>query len=346
MCIRNSTQSSPIKNLVIHIGPDPQFSGGIASVIDSSLKMTIRNSEILNFASWAPNSFYGLSMSFRVALQLVKLRIRLQNRVIVHVHFGNFGSYLREGSLLILSIALGFDSFATFHGGKMNYIKRLRLARYFLRFLTERVDGIYFLNPNLKSLLLPDSSKAKVIVNPLPFRVEAEVSTKRERAILFAGVRDVVKGFDILLGAWNIIHKQFPEWTLYIAGPFGDFKSKITAEQTIDLGNLPRNEVIEILSKVAILCLPSRNEQSPMILWEAIGKNTCVVATSVGAIPWILGPSYPYLAVPNNVRSLADLLSKAITSDNEMLIRNMNKRSRVADLGNLSRMWEREYRVD
>jgi glycosyltransferase involved in cell wall biosynthesis len=83
-----------------------------------------------------------------------------------------------------------------------------------------------------------------------------------------------------------------------------------------------------------------------MILWEALGKNTCVVATSVGAIPWILGPSYPYLAVPNDVLSLAELLSKAITADNKILIRNMNKKSRVADLENLSRMWEREYRVE
>ena len=346
MRFKSSNRALLNTNLIIHIGPDPIHPGGIASVIDSSLKMTIRNSRILNFASWNPNSFYGLSMSFRVALQLIKLRIRPQNRVIVHVHFGNFGSYLREGSLLILSIALGFDSFATFHGQKMNYIKRLRPARYIFKLLTEKVDGIYFLNPNLKSLLIPYSSKAKVIVNPLPFRVEAEVSTKREKAILFAGVRDVRKGFDILLDAWNIIHKQFPEWTLYIAGPFGDFRFKITAEQTIDLGNLPRHEVIEILSKVAILCLPSRNEQSPMILWEALGKNTCVVATSVGAIPWILGPSYPYLAVPNDVLSLAELLSKAITADNKILIRNMNEKSRVADLENLSRMWEREYRVE
>ena len=64
--------------------------------------------------------------------------------------------------------------------------------------------------------------------NPLSFPVITDFSLTRKKNVLAAGRLDVwdVKGFDILIKAWGLIAKKYPDWKLEIAG-LGDEEYKI-----------------------------------------------------------------------------------------------------------------------
>lgn len=114
----------------------------------------------------------------------------------------------------------------------------------------------------------------EVIPNPCAFKTTCCSDTSSNRVIA-VGRYSVQKGFDRLIDCWNIIHQEYPDWTLEI---FGDGELRSLLQSKID--HLELNDTISLKSVTthikdeylhsSIFVLPSRFEGLPLVLIEAM----------------------------------------------------------------------------
>ncbi|MBI2251210.1 MAG: glycosyltransferase family 4 protein [Armatimonadetes bacterium] len=114
--------------------------------------------------------------------------------------------------------------------------------------------------------------------------------------ILFVGRLDYMKGGDLLIKAFSLIHKDYPNWKIVLAG--SDFGEKIKLEKLIKdlnlndkiyfLGALKRHDLISAYKGAKIFVLPSRYEAFGIVLIEAMAAKIPVIATRYSAIPDIV----------------------------------------------------------
>lgn len=253
-------------------------------------------------------------------------RIRRTKRdPVLHFHFGPRGSYFREGMILLVASSLGLRIYATLHGSLDQKFKRVDSVQRFVPIVLRRAEKVFVLNPHTLLKLKDLNVETTLIANPLPVNVSAAVKAKK-KIIFFASGKTRSKGFDILLEAWSEITSVHKDWNLVVAGSEGDVFLDPAFDKVIDLGVITQSEVLEVMAESSIVCLPSHSEQSPMVIWEALSLGVPVVATSVGAIPWILGEDYPWMISPGDSINLRHALLSLIEYDRESL------RSKLVDL--------------
>jgi len=144
--------------------------------------------------------------------------------------------------------------------------------------------------------------------------VSADNVTKRfgledRRAVLFIGRVTYGKGVHILLKAFSVLVKRYPDLKLTIAGPlsdrFGEGRISEYARILMVYAErfLPRDsyvftgavdrETLRKLYNVAYVCvLPSYFEAFPMVLIEAMSSGCPVIGSSAGGIPDIIIDGY------------------------------------------------------
>jgi len=127
----------------------------------------------------------------------------------------------------------------------------------------------------------------------------------RNGTLAFIGRLSPEKGCDLLLDALAVLAEGHPEldWNIIIAGD-GPERGQLEA-QAAELLLTPRVQFLGQVARVsdlyrAVQCvvLPSRSEGLPNVLLEAIAANCSVVATSVGAIPTVVGGSAAAILIP------------------------------------------------
>jgi glycosyltransferase involved in cell wall biosynthesis len=100
------------------------------------------------------------------------------------------------------------------------------------------------------------------------------------------------KGIDILLRAFDLVHKEYPAAHLYIAGEgpdrayFEDMKAKLSSGEHIKF--LGFRNAKKILSETDIFVLPSRVESFGLALSEARAAGCAVMGSNAGGIPEVL----------------------------------------------------------
>jgi glycosyltransferase involved in cell wall biosynthesis len=135
------------------------------------------------------------------------------------------------------------------------------------------------------------------------------------RRLLFVGLLIPRKGLVDLLLALERPGVMPPDATLTIAG---DGPSRDEAEAIARRGSLRgrvaflgyRTDVADLLSNYDALVLPSRMEQQPLVIAQAMGAGRPVLATRTGGVAEMLEiPEFPgYLAPPGDVDGLAATL--------------------------------------
>lgn len=281
---------------MIMVGPDPDFSGGIETVIRNFKSLSSDDLEIDNLVSWRPNSFFGLLPFLKSIICIIRLRKR-RNFVLFHFHFGHGGSFLRESTLAWVARLIGFRAIATMHGHNFSELTNPIWKNTLKRFVFPALDMIFVLSP--KALHLIESMGRIPILTPNPLMSEPNLVNYSERDdyLFFAGRIEKRKGLDLLIQVWPKVASLYPHLRLYIAGPEGDvsiaeFSKLLNVEY---LGVLKPVEVSNFSSHALAVVLPSRNEQSPLLLWEAMASGTNIVASRAGGISWMLGENYPFL---------------------------------------------------
>jgi glycosyltransferase involved in cell wall biosynthesis len=81
-------------------------------------------------------------------------------------------------------------------------------------------------------------------------------------------------------------------------------------------GPLGRDEVRQILSRSAILCLPSHWEGFPLSVLEGMASGAAIIATRVGDIPWMVDEA-GILVAPGDVDALAGAIDRLVKNHHE-----------------------------
>jgi glycosyltransferase involved in cell wall biosynthesis len=146
--------------------------------------------------------------------------------------------------------------------------------------------------------------------------------------IVYVGVMSNAKdGVDILIDAFSIVEKEYPELHLYLFGSYhydspghtSQIKCLGLEEKIFYKGLISRDEIPGILMNAELLVLPrpdSKQAQGgfPTKLGEYLASGRPVCATKVGEIPDYLEDEVSaFLAEPGSVDSFADAMLRALT---------------------------------
>ncbi len=210
-----------------------------------------------------------------------------------------------------------------------------------------------------------------VMPNPLLLSPVNNIPPKK-KTILAAGRVDswYVKGFDILIKAWSLIYKKYPDWNLQIAGichhpeNYSEIPKLIKKyeieERTHLLGF--RSDVEQLYKDSEIFVLSSRYEGFGLVLIEAMSQGCAPIACDFkGRQKEIIGDppksslnmedfqkdgieicENGILCEPDNVEALAKAIEKMIKDEDYryQVQKNAVERSKYYSLDNTINRWE------
>ncbi|MEO9326996.1 WecB/TagA/CpsF family glycosyltransferase [Gordonia aurantiaca] len=282
----------PATPVVVQIGPEPTGTGGMATVIHEYLHMDSAPFEQVAMPTWGRRRGVGsMATALHVALRLILSR---RDWTIVHVHLSEFGSFVREGMIVLLARALRKPCVVSLHGADFErhvatYPRLTRLVlrsaataiclgqrhQRLVRQIDPRIDTTIVLNP-ISSALIDETIVERVGESDCP-------------TFVFAGEVGGRKGVDRLLDAWPTVKSALPDARLLIAGPLESGNTEIesrllaaTGHEVRYIGELGREDVTRELAAATVTVLPSRAEVLPMVILESLACGTPAVYTDVG----------------------------------------------------------------
>lgn len=147
-------------------------------------------------------------------------------------------------------------------------------------------------------------------------------SGEREVArILFVGHLEQThrKGVPTLLDALAGLDVQQTDWSIDLIGD-GDARTEYErqaaklglTDRVRFIGNQPKARVAELMRRASLFVLPSRFENLPCVILEAICCGTPVVATPIGGVPEIIDDSRGILVPPEDPRALGEAVATVL----------------------------------
>lgn len=223
-----------------------------------------------------------------VLYQIYKALKGLQSDII-HVH-GNKAAVM-VGSILNF---LPGKSVATLHSRKKN-------TKMFKGF-----DAVIAVSPNASEILKHPNKH--IILNGIePPKLNPEINKVTPPVVLAVGRLVPVKGFDLLIQAWQGI----PNAQLWIVGD-GFEKQKLATlinelalERSIKLLGF-RSDITDLMQQASLYVMSSHYEGCPYTMIEALLCKTPMISTAVGAMTQILPKQY--LCAENDANALHHLI--------------------------------------
>lgn len=310
--------------IVWHVGRAGDIPGGMTQVINAYLGWTFDAADVDVLVSRGDPGDH-LTALRRFAAARAKLSAIAHDKeqpAAIVVHLSERGSFLREGHLARHAARLGLPVIAHLHGADFAAFAAQHPAT------VARVLGV---SAHVISLSEESTEIAAGIVGAdrvtlVPNAIPAGGEAVKRRTIVFGGVVSHRKGIDVLQEAWRRVAPAHPEWELLIAGPVRDeHLVDRTLPQARFLGSVKHDDLMALLDEAAVAVLPSRDEAMPMFILEALARRACVVSTTVGGIPAVLGDEHGVLTEPGDVDALARALGAVLAGD--------DLRERLADRG-------------
>lgn len=304
----------------VHLGRMGEVSGGMTQVVNSYLEWPHFESAVSMIPTRSgKRSARNVLLWLRAGMRLICMKEKQRTVVIGHVSQG--GSFVREGTLLKLAKMLGMGTVSHLHGGSFVSFSygHARLARFVL----ESCNAVIVLTDETRSRVqeLVPNTKVELIQNAVS---NGRPVSKKEKLVVFGGRVGEKKGVDVLLKAWKGLDSD--GWRLVLAGPVQEDMSLEGAVHTVDVvGAISHESLMNLLDRSAIAVLPSRDEQMPMFILEALARKNAVVATRVGGIPSVLANDAGILTSPGDEVELRAALSS--------LLHDSSRRESIARAG-------------
>ncbi|MCR5977924.1 WecB/TagA/CpsF family glycosyltransferase [Gordonia jinghuaiqii] len=292
---RKAGEDSPAADsqVVVQIGPEPTGAGGMATVIREYIEMDSGPYEQIAMPTWgSKRGIASLGLAAHVSLRLILTR---NDWTIAHVHLSEFGSFIREGMVVLVARALRKPCVVTLHGADFDrHVEKYpRLTKLILKSATtaiclgrrhqrlvERID------PEIDTAIVLNPISSSLMTDDAP---HGDSSDETPPTFVFAGEVGDRKGIDRLLNAWPLVEEAMPDARLLIAGPLEEGNSDVatkllasTQRNVSYIGRLDRDDVTAHLAAATATVLPSRAEVLPMVILESLACGTPAVYSDVG----------------------------------------------------------------
>lgn len=214
-----------------------------------------------------------------------------------------FLSHVPEGSYIISFT--GVPLVHIFHGNH-NPMSQSRFwyGKYFKRLfnsfdkrITRKAKLIYTVGDERKDI--------PKILNPIFHSVSIKPIEARS-GFIFAGRLEKIKNIDKIIKVYSLLDSEMiKENSLYIAG-FGTqeaFLKRLVAEMglsnnVIFTGDIPNDQLIDIVSSKKILLMASSQEGLPMAIAESLSVGVPVISTDTGDIPRAIKDNFNGFLLP------------------------------------------------
>lgn len=244
----------------------------------------------------------------------------------------NFITSIKDGSKKIGELHVNRKNYRNFEENETNFVKNIFSKLWMMSLVRhlKKLDRFIVLSSEDKENW-HDLHNVKVISNPLPFQTE-QTSNLTEHQVIAVGRYTYQKGFDLLLKAWKIVSKQYPDWKLYIYGK-GDKTEYHQLVQDLKLNNIflenATSNIINKYGESSIFVLSSRFEGFGMVIAEAMACGVPAVSFACPCGPKdIIRNGEDGLLVENgNIEQLAEKIGYLI--ENEDIRKEMGKKARI-----------------
>ncbi len=193
------------------------------------------------------------------------------------------------------------------------------LARRALR----RADGVRTISEYTSELVratgIEPAAEFPAFMDLTPFTAEPTVPLPDTPRVLFVGVLERYKAFDLLAETWRRVAREVPDATLHVVGqgtlaPLAaalveEFPGRVEWAPV-----LAAEDVSTALDASTLLVLPSRSEGMGRVVVEAACRARAVVGSRVGGIPDVVADGATGVLVPpGNVEALAAALVRVLS---------------------------------
>jgi glycosyltransferase involved in cell wall biosynthesis len=272
---------------------------------------------------------------------------------VVHLHTSERGSIVRKGVLVWISALFRVPVVLHMHGGAFSdfFEKSPRPIQAIVRRTLAQADAVVALGDTWADYFRGVSPAADVVMIPNSIRLATpqDLTTPGVVNVVFLGKVCEDKGTFILLEAWAqmLARSRIPQAKLKLAGQ-GELAlaaeriEKLGIGGSVDVcGRLTPAAVSTLLADTHILVLPSLIECQPMSILEAMTRGICVVASTAGGIPEMIGDSDGLLVSPGDTKQLSDAMERVISDQELRCELGANGRKRVDADFNLDRVASR-----
>jgi glycosyltransferase involved in cell wall biosynthesis len=162
-----------------------------------------------------------------------------------------------------------------------------------------------------------------VVDTSLFFTAERKPKTSDEKRMIFVGNLEPSqhKGYPTLLEALNLLGKRRSDWRLDVIGEGPERPAYERRTEAAKLpahvvfhGAKPKREISEMMRGSDLFVLPSRFDNLPCVVVEALASGLPVVSTTVGGIPEMVYEGAGILVPPDDPPALADALDSVLSN--------------------------------
>ncbi len=124
------------------------------------------------------------------------------------------------------------------------------------------------------------------------------------RTILFVGKLAQVKGLPVLLRAFALVRKAYPDATLHVVTP-----TALAAPGVVAHAQLEEQELKNLFYACSIFAMPAFKEPLGLVFVEAMWSKCACIGTTTGSMPELIDDGITgYLVEPGDTTALADRL--------------------------------------
>jgi glycosyltransferase involved in cell wall biosynthesis len=331
---------------VLHVGPDIEARGGIASVLyglneHAALFAALGfDFDFLPTTAKVSTRFVDKAIVFARALFRLMHKLIRSDVDIVHIHTAIRGSLIRKSVLAWACVLTRTPYVLQVHNGAFvpNYLAQSAAVRYCIRKILSRAASVIVLSRSswtaMIDLQLVAPNKCHIVFNgiadPLNGKSLERDESKETVIVTFLGLISAAKGVPSLISAVAAMRRDLPAFSVRLAG-IGDIKGlkdSIDANKIAGTANyvgwLNGEEKAATLAATDIFVLPSRSEGFSVAIVEAMAYGVAIVSTAIpGVVDVIRDDIDGILTKPDDV--------PALTAALERLVQDSSERSRLGD---------------